>query len=150
MATKLLVQDSLIKGAGRGLFANANIMMGEEIGRMIRPMRLGRCRDIEIEGYAHDTTVTLGKVAWWDAECPKRDAQLAAYPVWYAMNHLVNCNVRGRSKIKVGGPVWVALRFIRTGEELTYNYGIVPQEWRIQEAGQDGTCFDNQNTPLGH
>jgi hypothetical protein len=140
VASQTFLQESLIKGAGRGLFANANILIGEEIGRMIRPVRLGRDHDVEMEGYAHDTAVTLGKVSWWDAECPRRDSPLSAYPVWYAMNHRIKCNVRGRSQIKVDGPVWVALRDICTGEELTYDYGIVPLDWRIQEAGQDGTC----------
>jgi hypothetical protein len=92
-----------------------------------------------MDGYAHDTTVTLGTVTWWDAACPKRDAPLSDYPQWYAMNHLIKCNVLGRSFLKVDGPVWVARRDIDKGEELTYNYGIVPQEWKTAEHVKNGT-----------
>lgn len=129
------VATSLIRDAGRGLFAGINFKPGDIVVNMDKPQVLSieaweeRRTNTDLP---HDAVIENPMTSLVHADGafePNKEP-----PLWYFMNH----KKKGNTKPIIANPhdgcneqevVWAAIREIRWGEELTYSYANVPSLW---------------------
>ena len=106
---------------GLGLFAGRNYKAGEVVehmdARRQRKMSPSEWEAFyEARGVPHDAII--GRYT---------DVTSVRLPGWYRLNHsLVSANL-DRPEMRNGVVMWVALRNIKVGEELLFNYGHAPR-----------------------
>jgi hypothetical protein len=124
-------------GKGLGLFSARRIPKGEVVARMRQPGRMQK-RDWETfhveRDLPHDAAVALYAKrlmfydqSWWDGymwDVP--------VPKWYRMNHSPVSNAHMHvidPDTQQAELVWVASEPVAADTEITFDYGIVPEEW---------------------
>jgi hypothetical protein len=130
--------------AGRKLVATASIKNGDPVICMPRESLIADSKEIDIKNAVrsmftdlHESQMPFGDVYIETAVGRKKtfylDAQInlknlaSSKSHWYAMNHSINPNTK--MKVREDNVYWIAVRDIQPGEEITYNYGVVPAEW---------------------
>ena len=137
----VVVGQSSIDGAGNGLFACVNIKRGEMVTCMKIPVIVGSVSGIVEQGHPHDSVVHAKKgEIIFDAAFTTADGNI---PKWYKLNHSKRrLNLRMQSapdkvtprvsefRRASVWPEWRATRNIDAGEELFFDYGVTPVEWK--------------------
>ncbi len=113
---------------GRGLFAKRSISIGEEVVGM-KVGKISRFTKKQWEQFypeknlPHDAAILVHQagnkyVTDWTGGNPPR---------WYRLNHAKHPNLEMKYLKK--RVVWVAIKNIPINQELTFDYGEVPDEW---------------------
>jgi SET domain-containing protein len=121
---KYTVRNAQRKGVsiGKGLFASEPIAKGDVVVRMNK-RKLKRMAESTWQRY-HEQHKLPHDGAVYDRQLQQRVSDwpnLKAMPRWYRLNHSSSPNLE--MEYRDGNVQWVALRRIRQGAELTFDYG---------------------------
>ena len=117
-------------GIGLGLFAKKAITEGTIVVKMNKDKET-RMSETAWQRYwrennrLHDSAVFVNSIG--KSGLRVTDWLSGPTPRWYRLNHSFNPNTE--MKYRKGRVVWIATKNIAVGEEITFDYGEVPDEW---------------------
>lgn len=86
-------------------------------------------KPVELRPYGDISVSVSNNLIFVDTQIDIQRLQLSD-SFWYAMNHSSHPNTKVKYDSNTKNVYWVALKDINIGEELTWNYGNVPSDWK--------------------
>ena len=129
---------------GLGLFACRPSEPGVPVLAMSRPKRITKSEWAAVRrlrGLPHDASLTVGRFVFIDASWRSGASRK---PRWYYLNHAHPSQANVAPRIVGSGKrhvvEWVTKRPLRAGDELMFDYGVVPSDWNALSSLQPQTC----------
>ena len=123
----LVVKQSLTHGAGEGLFTSRCMLKGEKVVEMVSPAQMPSKNWEEYclsRNHPDDSGIYRRRKVVFD-----RAFTLQQRPLWHYMNHSRTPNTLMKYVSSLRGIVWMTLRPVGIGEELTFDYGEPDSDW---------------------